>query len=254
MTAVSYRAIRTWQRNWDVFLRTWPSQIAFTVLEPLVTLIALGLGLGGYVVLAEATPYKAFLAPGLLAAYAMFSSAAECAWGTFLRMEYQRTFDAMIVTPLSIEDVIAGEMLWGATRAVETTLAMLVVMALFGVPLAPSAALLVPAMLLQGIVFAAAGVIVVSLIPGIGELNHFFALFLIPQYMFAGVFFPLSNFPQWVETVAWFMPLKHGVEIARALVGGNVDIGVAVDVAWLAVVALILTSIALRLMRRRLIH
>lgn len=254
MTPVSYRAFRTWQRNWDVFLRTWPSQIAFTVIEPLLTLIALGLGLGGYVMLAGEMPYMEFLAPGLLAAYAMFSSAAECAWGTYLRMEQQRTFDAMIVTPLSIEDVIAGEVLWGATRTVETTVALLAVAALFGVPIAPTAALLVPVMLVQGVAFAAAGVIVVSIIPTIGQLNHFFTLFLLPQYMFSGVFFPLSNFPPWVETLAWFLPLRHGVEIARPLMSGQVEAGILVDVAWLVAAALGLTYGALRLMRRRLIH
>src|SRR5205823_6080560 len=129
-------------------------------------------------------------------------------------LEYQRTFDAMIVTPLTIEDVIAGEILWGATRTIETTLALLLVITLFGVPVAPTAVFLFSAMLIQGIAFAAAGVIVVSIIPSIGQLNHFFTLFLIPQYMFAGVFFPLTNFPAWVTAVSWFMPLRHGVEVA----------------------------------------
>lgn len=254
MTTVSYRAFRAWQRNFDVFRKTWVSQVAFTVVEPLITLTALGLGLGGYVALGSEGSYKEFLALGLLAAYAMFSSASECAWGTYFRLEYQRTFDAMIVTPLTIEDVIAGEILWGATRTIETTLALLLVIALFGVPLAPTAVFLLPAMLIQGIVFAAAGVIVVSLIPSIGQLNHFFTLFLIPQYMFAGVFFPLTNFPAWVEAVSWFMPLRHGVEVARGVVSGQVDVALLGHVAWLAVMAVVLTAVALRLMRRRLIH
>ena len=254
MIPVSYRAVRVWQRNFDVFLKTWHTQIAFTVIEPLLAFTALGLGLGSYVALGGDLEYKDFLAPGLVAAFAMFSSAAECAWGTFLRMEYQRTFDAMIVTPLSIEDVIAGEIMWGATRALETTLALLLVMSLFGVPMAPTAVLLVPVMYTQGIVFAAAGVTVVSLIPSIGELNHFFALFLLPQYMFSGVFFPLHSMPGWVEVVAWFLPLRHGVELSRALVSGSLGWGVALDFLWLAVAALIVTTAALRLMRRRLIH
>ena len=254
MIAPSYRAVRAWQRNFDVFRKTWFSQVAFTVVEPLITLTALGLGLGGFVTLGSEASYKEFLAPGLLAAYAMFSSASECAWGTYFRLEFQRTFDAMIVTPLTIEDVIAGEILWGATRTIETTLALLLVITLFGVPVAPTAVLLFPAMLVQGIVFAAAGVIVVSLIPSIGQLNHFFTLFLIPQYMFGGVFFPLTNFPSWVTAVSWFMPLHHGVEVARSLVAGRMDADLLGHMAWLIVMAVVLTAVSLRLMRRRLIH
>lgn len=250
---ISYRALRVWQRNWDVFLYTWPSQVAFTVIEPLLTFLALGIGLGNYVILGGDTRYLNFFAPGLLAAFAMFSSASECAWGTFIRMEHQRTFDAMIVTPVNIEDVIAGEILWGATRVVETSVFVLLAMLLFQVDVAPTALLVVPAMFLQGIVFAAAGVVVVSIIPTINQLNHFFSLFLLPQYMFSGVFFPLAAFPGWVATLAWFMPLTHGVHLARGLVSGDTGPGLLGDALWLLVAGAVLSVLALRLMRRRLI-
>lgn len=251
--AISYRALRVWQRHGLVFLNTWRSGIAFTIVEPLLALCALGLGLGGYVQLPDNRPYLQFLAPGLLAGFAMFSAGAECSWATYIRMEQQRTFDAMIATPVSIDDVVAGEVLWGATRALETTIALLVVILLFQVPLAPTAVLLIPAMLLQGLLFAACGVLVCSLIPSMGQLGHFFSLFLTPQYMFSGVFFPLDGLPVWAQVVAWFMPLSHGVRVARDLFFGDVSWSTAGDMLWLTVAFLIMLTVVLRTMRRRLI-
>ena len=251
--SVSYRTVRAWQRNWDVFLQTWPSQIAFTIIEPLIVLVAMGYGLGTYVQLSGEQTYVQFLAPGLVAAYAMWSSAAECSWGTYIRMDQQRTFDAMIVTPLSIEDVISGEVLWGATRAIETTVALLLVMLVFQITLSPPALLVLPAMFLQGLLFGAAGVTVAAVVRSIGELNHFASLFLIPQYMFAGVFFPMAGLPDWAVTIGWFMPLFHGASLARSLVSGNVTVSVLGDLVWLLVVGAVFFALGLRLMRRRLI-
>ena len=253
MTVATYRAWRVWQRNFDVFRSTWLVQISFTIIEPLVVLLAIGFGLGSYVSLAGSQSCIEFLAPGLLAAYAMFSSGAGGSWGTYIRMEHQRTFDAMIVTPLNIEDVVAGEILWAATRAVETTLALLLVMAVFQVPIAPSGLALLPVMFLQGVLFGAVGVLVVSRIPGIGELNHFFTLFLTPQYMLSGVFFPLSGLPAWASSIAWFMPLTHGVNLARSFISGEAGWGALGDLLWLLVVSAMFVALALHFMRRRLI-
>ena len=253
MKNVSRRALRVWQRNFDVFLTTWHTQIAFTVVEPLFALVAMGFGLGAYVTLGGDRSYILFLAPGLLAAYAMWGTAAECSWGSYFRMDQQRTFDAMIVTPLSVEDVITGEVLWGATRAIETTLALTLVFLLLQIPVALTVILAFPAMYLLGLAFAATALSVASLVRNIGELNHFATLFLMPQYMFAGVFFPLDALPQWAQAAGWFMPLFHGSSLARALVTGDITPDLWVDIVWLAVFASAAYLVALRQVRRKLI-
>ena len=253
MSGISRRAWRVWQRNFDVFLQTWHTQITFTVIEPLIVLVAMGFGLGNYVNLGGGASYLAFLAPGLIAAYAMWGTAAECSWGSFFRMDQQRTFDAMIVTPLSIEDVITGEVLWGASRAIETTLALMAVFLVFQVPMAFSVFLAVPAMFLMGVVFAATGLVVVSQVRNVAQLNHFATLFLIPQYMFAGVFFPLDGLPEWAQTVGWFLPLSHGVNLSRSLVSGTFTPGMLADMVWLLLAAAGMYMLALHKVRERLI-
>jgi hypothetical protein len=114
---VSYRSFRVWQRNADVFLRLWHAELVWPVVEPILIILALGLGLGTFVELTGNQTYMEFLAPGILAVYPMWAAVGECGWGSYVRMSMQRTFDAIIATPVNLEDVIAAEILWGTTRA-----------------------------------------------------------------------------------------------------------------------------------------
>ncbi|MEE8384577.1 MAG: ABC transporter permease, partial [Dehalococcoidia bacterium] len=151
---VSLRALRVWQRNRDVYLRLWKSELIWPLVEPLVTLFALGVGLGGLVDLESGQPYIEFIAPGLLAVWPMWSASAECGWGSFFRMENQRTYDAIVATPVSVEDVITGEILWGATRALISTTYILVVITAWGLVDSPLAVLVLPMAVLPGVMFA----------------------------------------------------------------------------------------------------
>ncbi|MSQ15832.1 MAG: hypothetical protein EXR50_08225 [Dehalococcoidia bacterium] len=144
---VSHRALSVWRRNRDVFRSVWRGELPFTVVEPLFILAVMGFGLGGYVALGG-TRYLEFIAPGVLASYAMWAAGGECSWGTYVRMNEQKTFDAIIATPVSIEDVIAGEVLWGTTRSIMSCLVVLSATLLFGVGLSPWAVLVPAAVLL----------------------------------------------------------------------------------------------------------
>lgn len=251
---ITYRALRVWQRNFQVFRRTWRSQIAFSIIEPFMWFVSLGLGLGTYVALGGDMRYIDYLAPGLLAGAAMFSTSAEGAWATFARLEYQHTFDAIIVTPLTPEEVIAGEVLWAATRSLETGAFLLAAMVLFGVNMSWLTPLTLPVLLLQGIVFSAAGVWVSSRVANVGQLNHFFSLFISPQFIFGGVFYPLDALPWWAAGIAWLMPLTHSVTVMRDLVWGVPDLETLGHLAWLLAVAALLGTMALRSMRARLVR
>ena len=154
MMGVSYRSVRVWQRNRDVFFKLWQSEIPGFFAEPLLVLLAMGLGLGAYVVLEEGERYVEFIAPGIVAAYAMFSASFECTYGSFIRMEYQKTYDAIITTPLNIEDVVAGEILWGATRSTITAFVVLLVISAFGLVSSPWALLALPLAVLAGLMFS----------------------------------------------------------------------------------------------------
>jgi lipooligosaccharide transport system permease protein len=257
LPAVSYRAYRVWQRNRDVYLRLWKAEAIWPLAEPLITLLALGLGLGGLVTETElpgGQSYIKFIAPGVLAVFPMWAAAGECGWGSFFRMENQRTYHAIIATPVSIEDVITGEIMWGATRGFISSIYILAVTAAFGLLSSPLA-LLVPAMAyVSGLMFASVSLSYTSIARSISSLNYFFALFITPQFWLGGVFFPLERLPEELQVAAWFVPATHVVNILRGLVQGNLNLGHLGDLAWIAVVAAVFYYLALISMRRRLIQ
>ncbi|UCH51468.1 MAG: ABC transporter permease, partial [Chloroflexota bacterium] len=154
MRPFSWRFIRVWQRNRDVFFRLWHAEAPGVVAEPIIVLLAMGLGLGAYVGLVDGQRYIEFIAPGLIAGYAMFSANFECTYGSYFRMEYQKTFDAIIATPLNIDDVTAGEIFWGATRSVLTGSVMLIVATAFQLVHSPWAILIPIICFLEGIMFS----------------------------------------------------------------------------------------------------
>ena len=110
------KAFRVWQRNFTVYTKLYKSSLVFNFIEPILYLIALGLGLGAFVKEINGVPYINFLAPGLIASSSMFAATFECTYGTYIRMTYQKTFDAILVTPINIDDLVAGELIWGATK------------------------------------------------------------------------------------------------------------------------------------------
>jgi len=254
---VSYRAYRVWQRNRDVYLRLWKAEVIWPLAEPLITLLALGLGLGELITETELPGnqrYIEFIAPGILAVFPMWAAAGECGWGSFFRMENQRTYHAIITTPVSIEDVITGEILWGATRGFISSVYILAVSAAFGLLDSPLA-LLVPVMAyISSFMFASISLSYTSVARSISSLNYFFALFITPQFWLGGVFFPLERLPEELQVAAWFVPATHVVDIYRGLVQGQLNLGHLGDLAWIAVVAAIFYYLALISMRRRLIQ
>ena len=163
--------MRVWQRNRDVFFRLWHSEAPGFVAEPLIVLLAFGMGLGAYVSLTDGQRYIEFIAPGMIAAYAMFSASFECTYASFVRMEFQNTYDAILATPLNVEDVIAGEIFWGATRSLMTGTIILIIAFAFGL-VHSYWAILIPALaFLEGIMFASIAMLFTSLVPAIYSLT-----------------------------------------------------------------------------------
>jgi lipooligosaccharide transport system permease protein len=251
MKTPSYRSLRVWQRNRDVFFKLWHTEVPGFFAEPVLILLAMGVGLGTYVVLGGS--YLEFIAPGILAAYAMFSSASECTYGSFVRMKFQRTFDAIIATPVNMEDVVAGEIFWGATRSLLTTLAILIVIAAFGLVHSPWALLTIPLSVAAGLMFSSIALVVTSVSPSIYAFNYFFTLFITPMFFFSGVFFPLSAFSPTVQKLCWISPLTPVANLARALVSGHPGEGAWWGLAIIIGLTAIFFPLSLFLMRRRLL-
>ena len=251
---ITKRAWKVWYRNMVVFVRTWQVNFFPPLVEALLYLFAIGLGIGSYVHDINGIPYVNFIAPAILAIAVMNSAFFECTYGLYVRMYYQKSFDAMIATPLSIEDVIAGELLWGATRSVIYVVIMLPVLVAFGVISLPLALLTIPFGFLGGLMFAGIAMCFTAVSPGIDTLNYPSFLFITPMALFSGTFFPLTLMPLLLQYVALaLLPLTHLVAIMRMLTLPALSWTILLDCAWIVVVTAFFCILSINLMKRRLI-
>jgi lipooligosaccharide transport system permease protein len=251
---VSYRSLRLWQRNRDVFFKLWRSEVPGFFAEPIMMLLAMGFGLGTYVALDDGQRYVEFIAPGIIAAYAMFSASFECTYGSFMRMKHQRTYDSIIATPLSIDDVSAGEILWGATRSLITACVILIVVAAFGLVESPWALLVLPMAVLTGLMFSSIALFFTSVAPSIYSFNYYFTLFITPMFFLSGVFFPISAFPDVMQGLTWIAPLTPVADLTRAMVSGQPGEGTWWGLAIIMGYTAVFFPLALIMMKRRLLR
>ena len=212
----------------------------------------MGLGLGAFVTEIKGEPYINYIAPGIIASSSMFAAIYECTYGTFVRITFQKTFDAILATPVSIDDLIAGELLWGASKSILYGTTIIIVISAFGLVNSPLVLLVIPLLFISGLIFSEISLIVVAKVPGIDSLNYFYTLVMTPMFLFSGIFFPLDTMPPVVTNIAFFTPLYHLVNICRAFASGQVAI-VLKDIVWLIVVVVILAPYPFKLMRRHII-
>ena len=245
---------RVWRRNFDVFMKTIKVNFFPSLFEPILYIFALGLGLGGLIPTIEGVPYVNFIAPGLVAISIMNGAFFECTFASFVRMYYQKTFDAIIATPVSVEEVIAGELVWGATRATINSTTVLAVIAVFGLVSSPLA-LLVPLLaFLGGLMFASIGMCFTAIAPNIDFFNYPTFLLITPMFLLSGTFFPVTQLPPLVQTATQiFLPLTHVVNLTRGLILGNIQVFMLVNLAWIVPVTIVFFILSINLMKKRLV-
>jgi lipooligosaccharide transport system permease protein len=201
-----------------------------------------------------AISYIVFINPAVLAMTMMYSSFFETTYASFVRMYYQKTFDAMMATPLSLEEVITGEIIWGATKSVIATAIMLTVVSLFGLVHYPHGLLILPLAVIGGIAFATIGMVFTGIVPTIDVFNLPIFLFITPMFLFSGTFFPLENLPAWAQKLALALPLTHLVRLTRQACLGTISPDLLWELGYLVLFSLICFPLALVVMHRRLIQ
>jgi lipooligosaccharide transport system permease protein len=247
------RAFRVWQRHLTVYTKLYKSSFALNFAEPVLYLTAMGFGLGAFVSDIKGMPYINFIAPGIIASSAMFAVVYECTYSTYVRIHFQKTFDAILATPVNIDDLIAAEMIWGATKSIIYGTTIIIVISLFGLVESPLILLTIPLIFITGLIFAELCLIFVAKTPGIDSFNYFYTLFMTPMFLFSGIFFPLDGMNGIVANIAWFTPLYHIVNVCRSFAAG--DLGTPLpDIVWLLIVVALLAPYPFRLMRKYIIR
>jgi lipooligosaccharide transport system permease protein len=254
---VSRRAWRVWQRNFDVSSTTWKLNILPPLMEPILYILAFGVGMGQLVgtvtYIGRSVPYLDFMVPGIVAVAILFWSYFETTYSTFVRMVFQRTFEATIATPLGVEDVIAGEWLWGATKALFATVLMIVAVAPFGLAVWPDTLLVIPVAILGGLLFSAVGLVTTAISPSIETFNLPMFLLVFPMFLFSGTFFPIDILPAWAEWIARALPLTHVSLLVRGAFLGEAPPGWWLSVLYLVVATPPVVAFAFARMKRRLV-
>ena len=226
-------AVRMWQRNATIGRKTVLTTLTPRFLEAIAYLAIMGLGLGTYLTTVNGVDYVDFIAPGVAASTVMFGAVIETTYNSFVRIHVRRVFEAVITTPLSLADVVVGEYLWAATRAVLYGVVFLIVMAGFGLIHTPLALLLPAVFAIGALTFAVLGMAYTSLTTNIEHFNILFTGIITPMFLFSGIFFPFTDLPGWAQAIGWCLPLSHLVAATRDLTLGGADWVTVAHVAFL---------------------
>ena len=219
-------AMNITRRNWMVYRKDLISNISPTVADPALVMISLGFGLGGYLTNVEGMSYMQYLAPGLTVATALFTSFFESSYGFFVRMTYENVFQAMLTTPIGVREVVLGEMFWVGLKGAFMSLGVAIVLALFGMMVAPQ---YLPLLILVGFLVAlpcgAMGLLSTALVKNINQFQTVYSFLIAPLYYLSGIFFPIPQMHPYVKWLAEAFPLIHGVRLAQAVFWNK-------DIAW----------------------
>jgi lipooligosaccharide transport system permease protein len=247
------QVFRVWQREVSVYKYIYKTTIVSNLFDPLIYLLALGFGLGAYVTKIAGLPYIQFIAPGLISSSIMTAAAFETTYNTFARIHFDRVYEAMMAAPVTVQDIVVGEMAWAMTRSTLYASVMLIVVASLGL-VKSWFALFVPFMgALGGLMFAILGLTYTSFLKSIDQVNMFFTLFITPLFLFSGVFYPLDALPEAVRQIAFLSPLYHIVSIIRPLVLGTAGMDAVFHLVWISVFIVIFAAVPVNLLSKKLV-
>ncbi|HSE00204.1 MAG TPA: ABC transporter permease [Burkholderiales bacterium] len=252
--AISLRPIHVWRRNSLVWRKLAIPSMLGNLADPMLYMLGLGYGLGALMSEVDGRPYIVFLAAGTVCSSTMMSASFEAMYSGFSRMHVQKTWDAIMNAPVTLDDVVLGEAVWAASKSLLSGMAVLLVAWALGVVHSATALWVIPVVFLTGLVFASLGLVMTALSPSYDFFMYYFTLVITPMMLVSGVFFPVGQLPGWLQAVTQFLPLTHAVELARPLMGGAAPAQIALHLAVLAAYAIAGFSIALVLTRRRLLQ
>jgi lipooligosaccharide transport system permease protein len=243
-----------WRRNYLVWRKLAIASMFGNLADPMIYLFGLGFGLGLMVGHVDGVSYIAFLAAGTVSSSVMMSSSFESMYSGFSRMHVQRTWEAIMHTPLSLGDIVLGEIAWAGSKSVLSGVAIMLVAGALGYASFPSMLLALPVIVLAGLAFASTAMIVTALAPSYDFFMFYQTLVLTPMLLFSGVFFPITQLPAAAQKITLLLPLAHAVALIRpAMLGRPLD-HAGLHLLVLVAYAVVPFAIASVLFRRRLMR
>lgn len=244
-----------WRRNFLVWRKLAIPSLLGNLADPMLYMLGLGYGLGGLLPAVDGVPYLNFLAAGTLAYSVMNSATFETLYSAFSRMHVQKTWDAILNTPLGLSDILLGELFWATAKSLLSGMAILLVVWALGLyeDFALTLALL-PVAVLTGFCFAGLGLTINAVSPNYDFFLYYFTLAITPMILLGGVFYPPTALPGWLAAIAAWLPLTHAIDLARPLILGKWPEGMLLHAAALVAYGVAGFAAALKLTRRRLLR
>jgi lipooligosaccharide transport system permease protein len=250
---LSLRFIPILRRNFLVWRKFAMSTVLADVADPFIALMAFGYGLGALIGEINGVPYITFLAAGMLCQSAMFAATFEATYSAFSRLQIQRTWDAMLMTPLSLDDVILAELVWAALKSLKSVFAILMAIFIFGISREPMILLAIPILFLLGLTMSALALVWCCLAKGYEFFMYYFTLFLTPMLFISGTYFPVDTLPKWLVVFADLLPMKNALDLVRPLLIGHWPAHWFPNVLVLMAYCLLAWVMAVNVARRRLL-
>jgi lipooligosaccharide transport system permease protein len=246
-------ALAVWRRNVVVHLRLWKLNLVAPIIEPVISVLGFGWGIGALVVgKVTGIPYLTFVGAGLLGVTVMMRAMFETTYASYFRMVYQSTYDAILATPVDAESLALAEILWAITHGLFDTLIIMTVLIVFGAATSPWA-ILAPLPLLIGATFMAGlSLGITAHVHDIDAFNVYMAVFFSTMYV-SGAFFPLDVLPMWLRIPARVLPMTEAIDLTRAFLTGRFLVRHAYEAAYLLISALVACEWAMRSLRRRMV-
>jgi lipooligosaccharide transport system permease protein len=254
ISRVDFRdALAVWRRNVLVHLRIWKLNLVAPIIEPVISILGFGWGIGALVVgQVSGISYLSFAGAGLLGITVLMRAMFETTYASYFRMVYQSTYDAILATPVDAESLAFAEILWAITHGLFDTIIIMIVLVVFGAATSPWA-VLAPLPLLAGAVFMAGlSLGITAHVHDIDAFNVYMAVFFSTMYV-SGAFFPLDVLPVWLQIPARVLPTTESIELTRAFLTGRFLLRHVYEAAYLVISASVACEWAMRSLRTRMV-
>ena len=251
---IKWSQVRTvWFRNFLLFKRSWSVSVFWILIEPIVILGSIGYGVGSYINNVGGVPYVDFYFPALLASSSMMVAFFESTYGNFSRLTYQSTYVTMIMSPLSVDEIVLGEILWGATKGTLSAVGIVAV----GLPLGLVDSFIVIPVLgvifISAFLFAAFGMLITSIVKNYDSIIYPTSGLIVPMSLLCGTYFSIDKFPIVIKYLMFLLPLTHTVAMARGLMTRGFVWSQIFNLVFLISVSIFLVKIATTNIKKRLI-
>lgn len=244
--------LRVWYRNFVIFRRTWVVSLFWVMLEPIFILTALGFGLGAYVKTVRGIPYAEFFFPGLLCSSTMMVAFFEGTYGNYSKLAHSKVYASQMLSPLTVPELIVGDLFWAASKAMMSAFAILVVGSFFGLGQSWGSLPALVVLFVNAWIFSCIGMLVTSMVRNYDQIIYPTSGLIVPMSLFAGTYFPIEDLNPVLRGLSYLLPLSHTTQVVRFLFLGHLSPVILIHLGVLLILGFVLTRLAIRRMTSRL--